>query len=133
MPEGYPTLESQVPYYVAVKDQGAEPSVPSRLALRKNHYIESTRVSTAPPGGEASTSSIHQEVKRSTSPGAKRTWNQLHISAYVTLLDLLIYSDNYMFCQYLISSFAYLTRKGREAAPESATLHLSCKLKKIHL
>ena len=72
MPEGYPTLESQVPYYVAVKDQGtegAEPSVPSRLALRKNHYIES-------PGGERShlvirtpseaTSEINQSKERNS-------------------------------------------------------------------
>ena len=40
-------------------------------------YIES-------PGGEASTSSNHQEVKRSTSPGTKRTWNP-DTYVYVTL------------------------------------------------
>ena len=91
MPEGFPTLESQVPYYVAVKDQGtegAEPSVPSRLALRKNHYIES-------PGGERSspsdirTPSNHQEVKpqvRSTSPGTKQ---YLEPNATCNVLDLL--------------------------------------------
>ena len=38
LPEGNP----KVPYYEAAKDQGAEPKYHSRLALRKNHYIEST-------------------------------------------------------------------------------------------
>ena len=80
MPEGYPTQESQVPYYVAVKDQGAEPSVPSRLALRKNHYIESP--------SDIRTPSNHQEVKPGRDLPVQGTKQYLEPMPHVMLLDL---------------------------------------------
>ena len=82
MPEGYPTLESQVPYYEAVKDQGAEntPSDPSRLAPRRIHYIESPS-KKLPPSGEE----VHQVRSSTASQERTSTWNHM---LYAPLLDL---------------------------------------------
>ena len=82
MPEGYPTQESQVPYYEAVKDQGAEntPSDPSRLALRRIHYIESP--------SDRRTPSNHQEVKPGRDLPVQGTKQYLEPMPHVMLLDL---------------------------------------------